>query len=75
MGISTPNVVANVLDAQLYECAICAMQKKLKLSSHGQDSSSNKYKQGYGGTYGVVWHSLHLVGLERKGGQFCVDLC
>jgi hypothetical protein len=37
-------------------------EKKLKLSSHGGDSGSKKFKRGYGG----VWRSL------ESGGRFCV---
>jgi hypothetical protein len=42
------------------------MRKKLKLSSDGGDSGSNKYRRGYGGAYGGVWRSL------ESGGRFCV---
>jgi hypothetical protein len=34
------------------------MQKKL--CSDGDDSGTKEFKQGYGGTYGGFWWSLHL---------------
>jgi hypothetical protein len=43
------------------------MQKKLKLSS---DESSKKCKQGYGGTCGGVWQSLHLVAVWSQTVSF-----
>jgi hypothetical protein len=52
---STPNITANVRHASLYECAVRAMRKKLKLSSGGDDSGNKKCKQSYGGAYGGVW--------------------
>jgi uncharacterized membrane protein len=39
----------------------CDAEKKIKLSSDGNDSGSNKCKRGYGGAYGGVWGSLHVV--------------
>jgi hypothetical protein len=42
----------------LYECAICAMRKKLKLSFDGSDCGRKKCKRGYGGACGGVWQSL-----------------
>jgi hypothetical protein len=42
------------------------MQKKLKLSSDGGDSDSQKCKQGYG----RVWHSLYLAGVWNQAVGF-----
>jgi hypothetical protein len=47
--------------AWLYERAVRAMRKKFKLSSDSGDYGSKKCKRGYGGAYGGVWRSLHLV--------------
>jgi hypothetical protein len=42
------------------------MRKKMKLHSDGGNSGSNKYKRGYGGSYGGVWRCPDV------GGLFCV---
>jgi hypothetical protein len=72
--LSTPNIIANIRHALLYECADRAMRKKLKLSSDGGESGSKKYRRGCGGTYGGVWGSLRLAGLWslESGGRFCI---
>jgi hypothetical protein len=57
-GQSTPFLANNVRHASLDECAVRAMQKKLKQSSDGGDSGRKEFKRGYGGAYGGVWHSL-----------------
>jgi hypothetical protein len=61
------NVSANVRHARLYECAVRAVRKKMKLISDGSDSGSKKYKRGCGGAYGGIclW--------RESGGRFCVD--
>jgi hypothetical protein len=56
----------NVRHARLYEFAVRAMRKKLKLVSDGIDSGSKKCKRGYGGACSGVWRSL------ESGGRFCV---
>jgi hypothetical protein len=42
-----------------YDCFVCAMWKKSKLSSDVGDPCSKKLNSGYG----EVWHSLHLAGV------------
>jgi hypothetical protein len=59
--LSTHNIIANIRDARLYECAVRAMRKKLKLSSDSGSSDSNKCKRGNGGACGGVWRSLRLA--------------
>jgi hypothetical protein len=51
----TPNITANVRQASLDECAVRVMRKKLKLSSDGGDSGSEKCKQCYFGGVKRVW--------------------
>jgi hypothetical protein len=53
--IPTPNIIANVRHAWLYEWAVCAMWTKLKLSSDGGYSDRKKCIRDYGGAYGGVW--------------------
>jgi hypothetical protein len=48
--------------ASLYECALCVMRKKTKLSSDSVDYGSKKYKRVYDGALGGVWQSLRLSG-------------
>jgi hypothetical protein len=50
-------------------------RKKLKFRFDGGDSGGKKCKQGKGGAYGGVRHSLRLAGVRslESGGQICVD--
>jgi hypothetical protein len=55
----------------MYECAVRAMRKQLKLNSDSVGCGSKRCKQGYGdacgGSGGVcIWRSL------ESGGRFCV---
>jgi hypothetical protein len=59
----------------LYECALCAMRKKTKLSSDSVDYGSKKYKRAYDGALGGVWQSLRLSGGGGSlvsGGRRCL---
>jgi hypothetical protein len=56
----------------MYEGAVGEMRKKLKPSSDGGDSGSNKCKRGCGGTYGGVWRNLYVVGIWDQASRFCV---
>jgi hypothetical protein len=67
-----PNIMTNVRHVLLYECAVPAMRKKMKLSSDGGDCGSKKCKLGYGGAYGGVWRSL--AGVWRAVGFVLVRL-
>jgi hypothetical protein len=69
--LSTTNIIANVRHAWLYDCAVRAMRKKLKLIYNGGDSGSKKYKWGCGGVYGGVWRSLLLVGSVVRRSVLC----
>jgi hypothetical protein len=53
-------------------CAVCAVQKKIKLSSDGGDSGSKECKRGYGG----IWQSLRLarVWSLKSGSRFCAGV-
>jgi hypothetical protein len=74
--ISAPNIIVNVRNVWLYECAVRAMRKKLKLISDGGNFGSKKCKRGYGGAYGGVWRSLGLVGVWslESGDRFYVGM-
>jgi hypothetical protein len=54
-SLSPPTIIANVRHAWLYECAVRAMRKKLKLSYDGGKCGSNKCRRDNGGAYGGVW--------------------
>jgi hypothetical protein len=56
VSTSTPDVIANVRHALLFECLCDA--EKIEISYDCGDSGSKKYKQDYGGAYGAVWFSL-----------------
>jgi hypothetical protein len=71
--VPTPNIIADVRHASLYECAVRAMRKKLKLSSDGGDSGSKKCERGYGGAYGGVWRSLRLAGVWSQAVSFVLE--
>jgi hypothetical protein len=47
LQLSTHSINDNVRHAWLYECAIGAMQKKMKLNSDDVNSGSKKYKEDY----------------------------
>jgi hypothetical protein len=68
--VFTPTITANVRHASLHECDVSAMRKKLKLSSDDGDSGSKKCQRGNGGTCGVVWRSLLLVGVWSQEVSF-----
>jgi hypothetical protein len=74
LKLSTNNIIANIRHAWLYECAVCAMRKKLKLSSEDGDSGRKKSKEamvapmvGSGGV--CVWRES---GVRRSGLCWCV---
>jgi hypothetical protein len=49
--LSTPNIIVNVHHALLYERAVHAMRRRMKLNSDDSDSGSKKCKRDYGGAY------------------------
>jgi hypothetical protein len=57
------NIIRNVRHVLLYECAVHAMRKKLKLSFFGGYSGSKKSRRDHGG----VWWSLLLAGVWNLG--------
>jgi hypothetical protein len=67
---SAPDIIVNVRHARLYEGAVRAMRKKIKLNSDGGDTSSKKCKRGYGSACGGVWRSLRLVGVRSQAVGF-----
>jgi hypothetical protein len=71
-NLSTPNIIANVRHAWLYEFAVRVLRNKW--SSVGSDYGSKKCKRSYGGVYGGVWRSLSLaeVWSQESSGRFCV---
>jgi hypothetical protein len=50
------------------------MEKKLKLSYDGGDSSHKKCRRGYDGVYGLVSPSFAFSGSLESGGQFYVSV-
>jgi hypothetical protein len=44
--------------------------EKVKLSSDGSDSASEKFRRGYGGAYGGIWWSLRLAGVWSQAVGF-----
>jgi hypothetical protein len=50
------------------------MWKQLKLNPDGGDSGSEKWKRGYGSTYGEVWRSLRLEGVWSQAVGFVLVL-
>jgi hypothetical protein len=60
---STPDVIANVRQACLYEWVIRVMWGTLKLNCGGGDSGSKKFKLRDSGACGGVWRSLRLTGV------------
>jgi hypothetical protein len=75
-GIFTLNIIAYVRHARLYERAVRAMRKKLKLSSDVGDPGNKTCKRGYGGACGGVWRNIRCTrawSLEL-GDRFCVSV-
>jgi hypothetical protein len=68
--LSTPNTVANVRHAWLYECTVCAMQKKLKLSSDGGDSVARNTNEAVAAPMAGLAESAFGGSLETGG--WCV---
>jgi hypothetical protein len=52
---STPNIIANIRHAVVYECDFLRWRKKNWNCSDGGDFGNNKYKQGCGGACSGAW--------------------
>jgi hypothetical protein len=62
----TPNIKAAMRRSCLYECAVRAKRKRIKLSCDSGNSGSKKCKRGYGGT----WQGLGLVEVWSQSVSF-----